>query len=57
MTNLEMVGIELILRIISKIILKQVTWVMWYNKKKTTTPQQFEKDHIHLMTIRHIKLV
>jgi hypothetical protein len=32
-------------------------WVMWYNKKKSTTPQQFEEDHITLMTMRHINAV
>jgi hypothetical protein len=30
---------------------------MWYNKKKTTTPQQFEEDQIQLMTMRNIKTV
>ena len=25
-------------------------------EKKSTTPQQFEEDHIQLMTMRHIKL-
>ncbi len=30
---------------------------MWYNKKKSTTPQQLEDDHITLMTMRHIKTV
>jgi hypothetical protein len=40
MTNLELDGIESILTINSKIISKQVKWVMWYNKKEiynTTT--------------------
>ncbi len=32
-------------------------WVMWYNKKKPTTPQQFEQGHIQLMTMRNIKAV
>jgi hypothetical protein len=27
------------------------------SKKKSTTPQQFEEDHIQLMTMRHIKVV
>ncbi len=26
-------------------------------EKKSTTPQQFEEDHIQLMTMRQIKLV
>ncbi len=26
-------------------------------EKKTTTPQQFEQDHIQLMTMRNIKVV
>ncbi len=43
------------LMITSKIISKQVKRVMWY--KKNTTPQQFEKNHIQLMTMRYIKLV
>ncbi len=30
---------------------------MWYNKKKSTTPQQLEEDHIILMTMRNIKAV
>jgi hypothetical protein len=55
MTNLELDGIELILTITSKIISKQMKWVMWYNTKKTTTPQRFEADHIQLMTMRNIK--
>jgi hypothetical protein len=40
MTNLELDGIEWILKITSKIISKLMKWVMWYNKKKiydTTT--------------------
>jgi hypothetical protein len=56
MTDLELDGIELILTITSKIISKQMKWVMWY-KKKITTPQQFEEDHIQLMTMRNIKPV
>ncbi len=31
--------------------------VMWYNKKKSTTPHQFEEGHINLMTMRYIKAV
>jgi hypothetical protein len=54
---LELDGIESILMITSKIISKQMKWVMWYNKKKSTTPQQFEEDHIQLMTMRNIKAV
>jgi hypothetical protein len=58
MTNLEMDGIELILTIISKSISKQVTLMIWYKRKKRfTTPQQFEEDHIQLMTMRYIKVV
>jgi hypothetical protein len=34
MTKLELDGMEKILTIISKINLKQMTWVMWYNNKK-----------------------
>jgi hypothetical protein len=30
---------------------------MWYRKKKSPTPQQFEEDHIQLMTVRHVKVV
>jgi hypothetical protein len=40
MTNLELDGIILILKITSQIIPKQMKGVMWYNKKKaynTTT--------------------
>jgi hypothetical protein len=40
MTNLKLDGIELILTITSKVISKQMKWMMWYNKKKisnTTT--------------------
>jgi hypothetical protein len=40
MTNLELDGIELILRITSQVISKQMKWVIWYKKKKiynTTT--------------------
>jgi hypothetical protein len=40
MTNLELDGIESTLTITSKIISKQMKWVMWYNKKtiyNTTT--------------------
>jgi hypothetical protein len=58
MTNLELDGIESILTITSQVILRQMKWVMWYNKKKkSTTPQQLEEDHITLMTMRHIKAV
>jgi hypothetical protein len=57
MTNRELDGIELILTITSKIISKLMKWVMWYNKKKSTTQQQFEQDHIQLMTMRNIKAV
>jgi hypothetical protein len=58
MTNLELDGIKSILTITSKIISKRVKWVMWYNKKKkSTTPQQFEEDHIQLMKMRNIKAV
>jgi hypothetical protein len=58
MTNLELDGIELILTITSQVISKQMKWVMWYNKKKkSTTPQQLEEDHITLMTMRHINAV
>jgi hypothetical protein len=57
MTNLELDGIELILTITSQVISKQMKWVTWYNKKKSTTPQQLEEDHISLMTMRHIKAV
>jgi hypothetical protein len=57
MTNLELDGIELILRITSQVISSQMKWMMWYNKKKSTTPQQLEEDHITLMTMRHIKAV
>ncbi len=32
-------------------------WEMWYNKKKSTTLEQFEEDHITLVTMRHIKAV
>jgi hypothetical protein len=32
-------------------------WVMWYNKKKSITPQQFDKECIQLMTMRNIKAV
>ncbi len=32
-------------------------WVVWYNNKKSTTTQQFEADHIQLMTMRNIKAV
>jgi hypothetical protein len=28
-----------------------------HQEKKNTTPQQFEEDHIQLMTMRHIKVV
>jgi hypothetical protein len=37
MTNLELDGIELILMITSQVISKQMKWVIWYNKKKTST--------------------
>jgi hypothetical protein len=57
MTNLEMDGIKSILMIISKIISRQATWVCCTTRKKSTTTQQFEADPIHLMTMRHIKLV
>jgi hypothetical protein len=57
MTNLELDGIKLILAITSQVISKQMKWAMWYNKKKSTTPQQLEEDHITLMTMRHIKAV
>jgi hypothetical protein len=31
---------------------------MWYEKEKRfPTPKQFEEDHIHLMTMRFIKVV
>jgi hypothetical protein len=30
---------------------------MWYKKKKSTTLQQFEENHIQLMTIRYIEVV
>jgi hypothetical protein len=43
--------------ITSQIISKQMKWVMWYNKKKSATPQQLEEDHITLMIMRHIKAV
>jgi hypothetical protein len=48
---------KIILTIILKIISKGVTMVMRYKTKKTTTPQQFEEDHIQLMTMRFIKVV
>jgi hypothetical protein len=57
MTSLELDGIELILRITSQVISKQMKWVMWYNEKKSQTPQQLEEAHITLMTMRHIKAV
>ncbi len=58
MTNLELDGIKSILTNTQQIISKQTKWVMWYNKKKkSTTPQQLEEDHITLMTMRHIKAV
>jgi hypothetical protein len=57
MTNLELDGIELTLMITSQVISKLMKWVMWYNKKKSTTQQQFEQDHIQLMTMRNIKAV
>ncbi len=41
--------------ITSKVISKQMKWVMWY--KKSTTPHQLEEDHITLMTMRQIKAV
>ncbi len=42
--------------ITSQVISQQMKWVMWY-KKKSTTPHQFEEDHINLMTMRYIKAV
>jgi hypothetical protein len=58
MTNLELDGIESILTITSQVISRQMKWVMWYNKKKkSTTPQQLEGDHITLMTMSNIKAV
>jgi hypothetical protein len=57
MTKLELDGIELILKITLQLISKQMKFVMWYNKKKSTTPQQLKEDHITLMTMRHIKAV
>ncbi len=57
MTNIELDGLESILTITSQVISKQMKWVMWCKKKKSTTPQQLKEDHITLMTIRNIKAV
>jgi hypothetical protein len=34
MRNMDMDGLESIMRITSKVISKQMKWAMWYNKKK-----------------------
>jgi hypothetical protein len=57
MTNLELDGIESILTITSEIISKRVKRGCGTTRKKSTTPQQFEEDHIQLMTVRNIKAV
>ncbi len=57
MTNLEPDEIESILTITSQIISKQMKRAIGSNKKKSTTPHQFEEDHINLMTMRNIKAV
>jgi hypothetical protein len=51
-------GIELILTTISKKYFKMSDMGdVVQQEKKSTTPQQFEKDHTNLMTMRNIKLV
>jgi hypothetical protein len=60
MTNPELVDeIESILKITSKNYFKtsETSDVVLTTRKKSTTPQQFEEDHIQLMTIRNIKAV